>query len=351
MKKRISRRNTLLTIAERANVSPGVVSVVLSKSTHTTIRVSEETRRRVREAARELNYRPHAGARSARLGVFRMVGVIVVKTYATKSYFINPFNPGLVSGIDDFLVEQDYCCAFLQVAVQPTLDTENWPRLLSEARVDGLILGEIAPPELKSFVDEHQLPAIWVNTNLREEHDCIYYADRQAAREMVRHLLERGHRRIALLRPPWDIHYSAVERYAGYLEELAAWGVPPYPGHDRLVMDNEFAGFVADLFRRADPPTAVIPVYKGSGELYTLLHSLGLRIPQDVSVVRWRDESNPHDRCYPESAGMVINSFQVGRLAAETVLKKISTGEPADSIVLPWRFCDGGSLAAPRPQE
>ena len=107
MKKK--KRATLQDIAKLAKVSPCVVSIALSDKQDSTTRLSTATKQRILRIAKELNYRPHAGARSIRLNRFNNIGVVVVGSYETDAWAL-PHNSGsLVEGINKTLAQRDYC--------------------------------------------------------------------------------------------------------------------------------------------------------------------------------------------------------------------------------------------------
>jgi len=345
--KKLSRTNTLISIAEAAGVSPALVSVVLSNSSSTT-RVSDATRERIKKVAADLNYRPHGGARSARLKRFRTVGLVAARTFSSSVESLHPIQPELIDGVNDALLAKDYCLAFLRVNVMPRLDESNWPRLLSESRVDGLVVADLAPVELRSFIQRFELPAVWVNTNLHEATDCVYYDEVAAGREATRRLLERGHRRILFLRPPSDIHYSSRDRYQGYREEMEAWGLSPPADSRQPIPDDEFPAWLAAVMRRARRPTAVIRPAGGDPRVVTLLWHLGLRIPRDVSIVCWLNHRQLAGRFVPEHTAMVLDIYQAGRTATEMVLHRIDhAGKSIPSKTLTWEWHEGGTVGPP----
>ena len=345
------RRSTLEMVAHRAQVSPSAVSVALSDKRNSTIRLSDDTRRRILEAARELDYRPHGGARSARLQQFHTIGVVTVQPVSTPQATIRSFPPDMVDGINDALVERDYCLSLLRVSHVPTQAHEAWPKMLAEARVDGLVVTDVAPPELQDFIDRVHLPALWVNANLHAEHDCIYYDEVPSAREITRYLVRKGHRRIGFIRTPLGIHYSDVERHEGYLAEMKSYGLAPCDGHDTAMPDDTFEADVAAMLRQPDRPTAMLTANdRQAARLGRVAHALHLRVPRDVSVVTWFTNPDQQASLIPAHTGMVIDNYDVGRLAVETILKRISRNRPVKSQVLPLHLHEGDSVAPP-PQQ
>jgi LacI family transcriptional regulator len=335
-------QSTLTSIAKLAQVTPGAVSVALSGKSGTSIRLSEEKRIRIRQLARELGYRPHGGARSARLQSFNNIGVVVAKGFSTESLHLRSFSLSTIQGINDALLEHNYCMSLVQVVRLPQLDRENWPRLLSESRVDGLIVTDVVPTELKEFIQRAGLPALWVNTNLKEPNDCIVFDDVGGARNLTGLMIERGHRRIAFLRSATDLHCYEPDRYDGFIQALTEAGIKPYPNQERLIPDNEREAFIHELLSRPDRPTAIISSnYQTAAMLNHILYARRLRIPDDISVGTWFDDLNQRQLFTPLHPAVITDNYQTGRFAVEMLMEKIlHDNRPVPSRTITEKLCE-----------
>ena len=339
---------TLKQIAEKAGVTPQVVSAALAdRHGPSDTRFSKATQQHVRDIARKLNYRPHSAARAIRSKRFQTVGLVLARSYSTPQATLHPLNTSMIDGINDVLLDEDYCLSLLRISRLPMADSGNWPRMLAESRVDGLVVSGNAPPELCDYVKQSQLPAVWVNVNYHSPNDCIYYDEVATGRMITRYLADHGHKHIALLKSPSEIHYSASERHQGYLEELASLGLQSYPGHEKLIGDDEFLTHLASLMNRNDPPTAMFPLH-GTRPLLLALHQLGYHVPQDVSAIVWAEATEPNYGLKSPTAA-VGDSYALGRTAATMILEKIAgDGKPVASKVLNFQICPGATVTHPK---
>ncbi len=329
-------------VARQAGVSASTVSLVFRGSEL----VAARTRERVLGVAREIGYRPHSGARATRGSRHNAVGIIAVRPFSDETVTIIPFPPGLIDGINDNLVDRDICLSFLRISRLPELDQSRWPRLLSESRADGFIVTSIVPPELKGYMDHFKLPAVWVNNNFRDKFDCITYDEIGAARILTRHLLEKGHRRIAFLRASYDLHYSEVDRFTGYVEEMEAWNLDYHKGQESFIPDNEWEEHVKKLLDGPDRPTAIISVNHGQAQkLARITYLMDLRVPKDLSVVTWGPDTSTMKSMAPWHTAMITDDYNVGRQAVDLLMEKISRhGQPVDSRILQLQLEEGETV-------
>jgi LacI family transcriptional regulator len=335
---------TSINVAEKAGVSQSTVSLVLSNSPL----VAKNTRERVLRVMREEGYRPHAGARAARLRTFHNVAVITVAPYTSTAMTLIDRHDELLDGINHVLIENDCCLSLLQVVRLPTADVAHWPRLLTESRIDGFIATSLAPSELCDFAARYRLPAIWVNSNLNEKSNCIRYDEVAGARSLTRYLIDRGHRRIAFLPSSSGLHYSDVDRFKGYVREMQAAGLPLDRARYEGIEDQEAEGRMLDLLRQPQRPTAIMAVNANRArQLASVLYALRLRVPDDVSTVTWL--ASPDYPLVPTPTAMIADEEQVGRWAAEMLLAAISQKERlVPSRTLTLRLVEGETVQSVR---
>ncbi len=338
---------TLKTIAEVVGISAQAVSAALSPNGKANVRVSVETRDKVRKIAYDLGYRPHGGARAARLQSFRNIGVILVDPHIHDIRGLHAFQPGVLIGANDAAVAEGYCVSVLRVSDRDIPDEGNWPTLLSENRVDGFIVSDQCPPELKDYLERSGMPSVWANNNRQDEHDCVYFDDVAGGRMVTRRLIEAGHRKIGFVGGSEGLHYSVHDRHVGYVQEMQANGLTPWPGHaSKAPSDDEFAEFYEDWLSTGERPTAIVcSNHGGAMRIDRVLYKMRLHIPEDMSVVTWFDDQWMRECTIPRHAGMLVNMRHLGRMATEMLLEKLETKQPVKSTVLGGEFIDGGSIA------
>ena len=177
---------TLKAVAQHLGLTPGTVSAVLNNSTaaHS---IPEHTRKRIRAAARELNYRPNFLARSLRVQRTFSVGVIAEEIG-------DAYGGMIVNGIEEYLSEQNYFFFTVAHRHDPKL-LETYSDMLIARGIEGLITIDTSVPAAPI------LPTVAVAGHLKVENVTNIVLDhRRAAQLALRHLQDLGHTRIAFLR-------------------------------------------------------------------------------------------------------------------------------------------------------
>lgn len=125
------------------------------------------------------------------------------------------------------------------------------------------------------------------------EHHCVYVNKAGAADEATRHLLGLGHRRIGFLGPTAPDYRRLVGLYEGYLAALTCAGISPVPADALDVNTNDTDAIVDTMQRylgRPERPTAVVTGNDGVAfAVIRAARALGLRVPEDLSVVGYND--------------------------------------------------------------
>ena len=251
-------------------------------------RVSKATRQRVLAAVHELGYKPNLLARGLRINRSGGVGVVVKALHTS-------FNGRLLSG-----VEKVIGAAGMHLMVSSGRGQRDSERVaiefLLERRCDALIVSLSATP------DEHLLelsrtdrPIIVVGHRVPGlEHRCVALDNVAGGSLATRHLLERGHRRIAHISGPPG-HRAADDRFTGYKQALSNAG----QGLDlRLIVAGDFSkqgGFAAagTLLERGFAQGGLFVANDRMAEgVLERLRAEGLGVPGDVSVVGYDDASN-----------------------------------------------------------
>jgi LacI family transcriptional regulator, galactose operon repressor len=272
---------TSWTVARAAGVSQSTVSRALRGDP----RVREETRRRVDQAARRLGYVPNSLAASLVSRSTRTVAVIV-------SDLTNPFFPALLTPVYDELQLMGYRVVLLTERTDIPTGQETLQRLLDRS-IDGVLvttatLGSRFAVELQ----RRGLPMVLLNRYIDGlDVDRVVSDNHGGAVIGGRHLIELGHRRIAAICGPANTSTSR-DRRAGLAEALADAGLALDPALVREGTFSHQSGYqhTRDLLRLPDPPTAIVcgNDVVAFGALDAAL-SLGVRVPQDVSILGFDD--------------------------------------------------------------
>lgn len=275
---------TIVDVARAAGVSVSTVSRVLNNKPD----VAADTRETVLAAIQRLGYVANPSARRLAGGRTGIIGLIVPDI--TTAYTVE-----IVRGVGEAVNEAGYDLV-LYTVVQRHEGAERertWLSMLSRGLVDGLVL--VLP---RSMADEllalsnRGLPIVLIDhrgidTNL----PSVCATNVEGALEATRYLLSLGHQRIGFI--TGTLQYRAgSDRLAGYRLALAQAGIAFDP---TLVVEGDFSrqrgyeGALA-LMRQPDPPTAIFASNDVSafGAL-DALRDLGLRVPEDVSLVGFDD--------------------------------------------------------------
>lgn len=329
---------TIRDVARAAGVSVATVSRVLNSKDS----VTQATRERVLEAIRELRYVPHGGARSLTTRRTHVVGVVLPE-------MIGAFFSEIIRGIDRIARPEGYH-VLVSGSHSEAAETRTVLRAL-HGRVDGLILmipgpgidclnGSLPPQTpvlLLHGAGETGLPTLRVD-NLR------------GARLAVDHLLDLGHRRIALLGGP-EGNADAEERRAGYREALAHRGLEADPGLELRGDFREESGYAAAarLAAMAPRPSAGFAANDAMAiGCLAGLRAAGLDVPGDISLVGFDDVPNAR-YLTPALTTVRVPIAEIGSRAMDRMLGMMLGGDASgerDEVVLPTLSIRDSTLAA-----
>ena len=268
-------------IARRARVSTATVSRTLNQNGA----VRPETAKRVWRAARELNYFPNSHARALVSGRSRLLGLIV-------SDITNPFFPELVRQFESLAQQRQYDLILTSTDYQTERMTACLRRML-ERKVDGVALMTSEMDEgLIEELARRGVPLVFMDVGqvgARMSHVAMDYAN--GIRQAVDHVVTLGHRRIAFISGPLELH-SARIRHDAFVEGLREHGITPDKALIREGTHTAEGGQRAmeALLRIRHRPTAVVCSndWTAIGALHAI-DAAGLRVPEDVSIVGFDD--------------------------------------------------------------
>ncbi|MFF4651084.1 LacI family DNA-binding transcriptional regulator [Streptomyces sp. NPDC001380] len=323
-------------MARLAGVSQATVSLVFSDGggAH---RVSEATRERVRDAARTLGYRPHAAGRQLRLGRTGLVLLAVPN-------ILGPFFARVLAG-----AHEEAGAHGLAVVVSSGWSSATLARATTTSQFDGLLvcspddsqLGELPESTPVVFLDSDPAHARGAARRLTVGLDVA-----GGMRAAVEHLASLGHRRIGHLRSTLSAHTFRA-RQAGF--EEAARGLEVVEAGVALNDGLPAARAAArTLLDRPDRPHAVVcdddVVAAG---LYRAAAELGLRIPEDVSVVGM-DDIAAAALLTPPLTTVDLPGELLGRRGVAALAALLAGGPAAEPEPLPTALVVRGSTATAR---
>lgn len=309
---------TIKQVAERAGVSFKSVSRVVNDHPH----VTAELRARVESAMHELGYSPNAVARTLRSASSPTVGLVIDDSEAF------PYASDIIRGAQDAASELGKVLVITYVDGAPDSRSQVLGHL-RQWQVEGVAYASphhrvIQPDELLPFT-----PLVLVNCAaavpgpafaVPSEYDGGYMATKV--------LIDAGHERIGLISGPSEFPASHLRR-EGYLAALEDAGIHPDPA---LQLTGDWwqeggAAAAREMMSLAQPPTGIFATndWMAMG-VYDELRSLGLRIPEDVSVVGFDNREVIAAHMRPRLTTVALPYYEMGRWAIEALHHRNTVG-------------------------
>jgi DNA-binding LacI/PurR family transcriptional regulator len=354
---------TLMTVARAVGVSPATVSNAYNRP-H---KLTPALRQRILGAARDLGYPgPNPAARSLRRGRAGSIGLLFGEalTYAFQ-------DPGAVEFLGGLAEGTARHNTVLQLIAALDVDRQEGASLLANAIVDGLVVWTLPDRHpLLRLARERNIPLVIHGSPRLDGVPFVGIDDRAAAQAAAEHLLQLGHRALAVVSQPFGPVRRARhrdparigrpgyrvtrERLAGY--RAAASAATPQPAaldvYEVAVNSRDQGHRAALALLHATPrPTAVLAM---SDELaigvLAAARALDLRVPHDLSVVGWDDL--PSARASDPALTTVSQSLHdQGRTCARLLITATRGELAADELVhlAPWRLITRDSTGSPPP--
>jgi len=321
---------TIREVAQRAGVSIKTVSRMLSG--HQGVR--DETRKKIQKVMDGMEYYPSAAARSLRGQKTGLVALIADKLTMTPDSF------EIVKGVQSACDRHGKLLMIGETAGNP----EVFGRLVVEfrrQRPEAVITACIAPGEIAVEQTFSTCPLVLVNCFEREDrYSTILPDDRTGAFEVTKHVLELGHRRIGHLGLLPEMIATTL-RLQGYIEAHNAMGVPVDDALIRIGASQPVADefvilpdILKSLFALESPPTVLMCGNdKMALRTLMLLNQMGLRVPEDVSLVGFDDYQLISENVLPSLTTVSLPYFEMGVRATEVALE----GGNAGRVLIPCR--------------
>lgn len=315
---RAARRlpTTIRDVAAAAGVSLGTVS----KGLNGTGQLREETRRRVHQAAKQLNFRPNNLAQSLLRGRSFTVGLISTDRYGR-------FSIPVLEGIEDALESAQMSVFLCNGADDPNREREHIEQLLAK-RVDGIIVtARRADPRAPLNVPAHAVPVLYAFSQVQDAKAlCLLPDDVGGGRLAGEHLIAAGRKRIAHITGPAD--FEAVRhRSAGLKQALQDNGLT-WRAND--VMSGPWSEAwgrkaIRDLLARNPKIDAI---FCGSDQIargaVDALRDRGVRVPDDIAVVGFDNWEIIAAATRPPLTTIDMNLHELGRQAGLRLLDMIA---------------------------
>ncbi|WP_062228155.1 LacI family DNA-binding transcriptional regulator [Aureimonas frigidaquae] len=331
---------SLQDIAARLGVSAKTVSGALHNRS---IRMSDETRQRIRALADELGYTPNLVARGMRQGTLPIVGMVA------EGVITQPFATEIVRSFDNLLRLEGLRAIVSNLRRRDDVEAEvaELQRLMPQTIVYASMYHHTVhlPAALKGTI------ALMVNC--REASDAVpalVPAEREAGRAITAHLLARGRRRIAFLNLPGLL--AGTLREDGFHSALAHAGLSPNEAWLRPATAEPYSDRAPSLVRAqidawfgaagARPDAILCGNDRVALETYNVLRRAGLDVPADVAVASFDNQVEIAARLDPPLTTMALPHRDMGRLAAEMLSGRRALPKTVEEV--PFRLVERASV-------
>lgn len=338
------RRPTSADVATEAGVSRTTVSFVLNGRTD--VKIPDETRGRVLQAAVRLGYHPHAPARQLAGGRSHILALVLRQT--PEQLAADAILAETLRGLATAARSQGF-----RVMVEPLAPDgpdNSYAGLLRAQHADGMIISgpRVDDPQLTALVRDG-FPVVLQGTLPGLDVASVDVDNVAGARVAVEHLLALGHRRIACITNAPLVYTAALERLEGYHQALTAAGLEHDP---TLVATADFdapSGHAA--MQRLLAAAAFDAVFVASDVVALgaigALRDAGRRVPGDISVVGFDDI--PLAAYFdPPLTTIRLPAFELGQAAGRALLERIADPAAGGRTLLMTELVVRASTASPR---
>ncbi len=271
---------TSIDVARLAGVSQSAVSRFFTPGTS----VSKKTAEKVRRAAEQLGYRPNVLARSLITGKSRIIGLVV-------AYLENYFYPEVVERLSKALQIEGY---HVLVFISPLMsdEIEETVQEILDYQVDGIVLASVSMSSgLAARCHAAGVPVVLFNRKQDDDRLSAVTSDNHAGgHAAAAHLIALGHRRVGYI-AGFEGASTQRDRERGFREGLAAAGCELAAREVGNFVYGEAQAAARRMFSAADRPEAVFVCndHMAFAVMDVLRFELGLKVPEDVSVVGFDD--------------------------------------------------------------
>jgi LacI family transcriptional regulator len=325
---------TIKDIATICGVSAGTVDRALNNRTG----ISEKTKKKVLQVAKEMNYQPDYTARSLVMGKTMTIGVILFDLY-NRSF------AQLLNAIEVKARELGY---FVNITLsdkkpESEIDCINYLK----GKVDGVILFTVNKGEqFESYLSKFDIPIITIFNYVSEKWEYIGIRERQAMKDAIDYIVGKGYQKFIYISPPLAYLgksniYTQEERLNGFYEGLEINGIHSKP---LIIKNSEYIEELENITFRKNEKVAIVC----STDLYALkvMHYLkkrGVDIPEQVGVMGF-DDIDILEYVTPRLTTVKYPIEEIGRRAIESIVNKIEHGDFVSTPLLDYEIIKGESI-------
>lgn len=338
--KRSHKRTTMVDVARAAGVSQTTVSFVINDRRD--VVVAEATRQRVLQVAAELKFRPNRAAQSLRLDQFFLVGII------TSRMVSGPYAGRIVAGIQKAAQLDGQLCMVVDTTDDPTEGDAAVANLISQG-VTGIIYASTTPQVIHTSPLLGHTRCVFVNcwpTDRAVAETVILADEYRGGLQAAEAAFDAGHTDVAFLGGNAG-EYACVERHRGFVDAARAAGLDPGSLFQTTGDYGISSGYDETLgaYRQGRPTALVCGNDRMAIGAILALHTLGLEVPSDVSVIGFDDQPELADKLRPALTTVALPHYEMGYQAGRLLMNP--PAESPDEIVVPCPLIERDSLRPP----
>ncbi|SDC63286.1 transcriptional regulator, LacI family [Paenibacillus sp. CF095] len=319
---------TIKDVAQLAGVSVATVSRVINDRGY----VHADTRKKVEDAVKALNFSPNEVARSLYKRKSKLIGLLLPD-------IANPYFPQLARGVEDRMQEQDYRLIFGN-SDEDERKEQDYIQTFIQNNVVGVISSTNYPHS--SIYEKLKIPVVFLDrTSL--DRPSVYADGREGGRLAAREIIKRGSRRITVMQGPSQIR-PAQDRFEGAIEIIRDAGLDYRVIKTTSFSINEAGVWAEELFRKYADTDGVI----ASNDIAAMavLHEasrIGKKVPDDVQVIGF-DDIPMSSLLSPALSTIHQPAYEMGREAAGLLIQLVEQAAIENkNIQLPVSFIERGT--------
>jgi DNA-binding LacI/PurR family transcriptional regulator len=322
---------TIMDIARAANVAKSTVSKVLNDSP----KISAETKARIRQIMKDMNYTPSSMA--TRLAKQKTFNIGLLIDMSQEQAYLNPFFYNIMVGIESAIGPRNYDLTVVNVQEGDAQEERHYmKRLVMSRKIDGLITNNsILTAADAERLEQLAFPYVSMGEYTSSVVSWVDFDNEQGGRMLTEHLLSQAYKRIAFIGGVQGERLFS-KRYQGYVQTLQTAGLPLSEQWEARGTADEALGYreALRLLQLEDAPDSLICMNNqvAFGALKAA-KELGIEVPDRVGIATFDDEPySPH--ISPALTSLYINTFQLGACAGQMVTDRIEQPEMEHKSIL-----------------
>ena len=329
---------TLKDIAQKAGVSSMTVSRVMNGNIKD---VSQKTSQRIQKIAKEMGYVPNSSARALASHSSRMIAAILSDYDEESTPLEDAYNSSFFGELSRQIQKDDY-----DLMLHYVKDYTDINYSLKTWNVAGAVFIGMFDENIKKIQKDHAIPLIFTDSysSVRSITN-VGIDDYQGGETAARHLLEKGHRNLAFFGPAAVSNGVIMHRLQGFCSFLRHKGISMPPEH---IIDTGIGQISQALLKLCSGDFPVTGIFATSdfcaSLIYAAAYEMGLRIPEDLSVI-WFDDLRMSRYMTPPLTTVRQDVRRKAGMAWELLKKNIKTPDaPAENVVLRVALTERGSV-------